>query len=107
MAASPLLVATDYRNAADDKLGTEFGQKLDLNNAGARAFLEYRGFYPTLANKIILNAPYDSVEEVLEIPGLSERQKQRLQENLDSFTVTEPSTPYIEGGNRFNMGVYN
>ena len=62
-------------NAVDAKLTTEFGQKIDLNNDDIRDFRDLRGFYPNLASKIIINSPYDKVEDVLEIPGLSDRQK--------------------------------
>ncbi len=93
-------------NAVDKKLTTEFGQKVDLNNANIRAFREFRGFYPNLASKIIDNAPYDKVEDVLDIPGLSDKQQARLQANLDNFTVTEPSKELIEGDDRINPGVY-
>jgi photosystem II PsbU protein len=105
--SSPVLaVEASRRNLADEKLKTEFGQKIDLNNSDIRDFRELRGFYPNLASKIIQNAPYEKVEDVLEIPGLSERQQARLQANLDNFTVTEPSDVYIQGGDRINPGVY-
>ncbi len=93
-------------NAFDQKLTTEFGQKVDLNNATIRAFRDFRGFYPNLASKIIKNAPYDRVEDVLDISGLSETQKARLQANLDKFTVTEPAKEINEGGDRINPGIY-
>jgi photosystem II PsbU protein len=101
-----LLVEAPLRNAADDKLATEFGKKLDLNNSHVRAFRKYPGLYPTLAGKIVQNAPYETVEDVLDIPGLSERQKQVLQANLDKFTVTEVDVTFVEGGDRYNPGVY-
>lgn len=94
------------QNAADRKLATEYGKKIDLNNTNVRAFLKYPGLYPTLAGKIIQNSPYTSVEEVLNLPGLSDRQKQLLQDNLDKFTVTDPETALISGGDRYNNGVY-
>ena len=104
---SPVLaVEASRRNLADEKLTTEFGQKIDLNNSDIRDFRELRGFYPNLAGKIIQNAPYDTVEDVLQIQGLSETQQSRLQANLDRFTVTEPSDVYIQGGDRYNPGVY-
>jgi photosystem II PsbU protein len=104
---APVLIAElDLRNEADDKLSTEFGKKIDLNNTHVRAFRKYPGMYPTLAGKIVQNAPYDKVEDVLDIPGLSARQKELLQANLDKFTVTEPSDVFVEGGDRFNPGVY-
>ncbi|GCA95685.1 MAG: photosystem II complex extrinsic protein PsbU [Microcystis sp. M015S2] len=93
-------------NAADAKLTTEFGAKIDLNNSDIRDFRDLRGFYPNLAGKIIKNAPYEEVEDVLNIPGLSATQKERLQANLEKFTVTEPSKEFIEGDDRFNPGVY-
>ncbi len=105
--ALPVLLAElDLRNAADDKLSTEFGKKIDLNNSHVRTFRQYPGMYPTLAGKIIQNAPYQKVEDVLEIPGLSARQKELLQANLDKFTVTKVDPTFVEGGDRYNPGVY-
>jgi photosystem II PsbU protein len=99
-------VAASTLNPVDAKLTTEFGQAIDLNNSNIRAFRDLRGFYPNLAGQIIKNAPYDKVEDVLDIPGLSERQKQRLQSNLDKFVVTPPASELIEGDDRLNPGVY-
>jgi photosystem II PsbU protein len=104
--SSVLLAEAPLRNAADAKLDTEFGKKIDLNNTHVRAFRQYPGMYPTLAGKIIQNAPYDKVEDVLNIPGLSERQKELLQANIDNFTVTDVDPTFVEGGDRFNPGVY-
>lgn len=104
--APPLFAAEARLNPADAKLTTEFGQKIDLNNSNIREFRELTGFYPNLAGKIIKYAPYDKVEDVLNIPGLSERQKGKLQANLEKFTVTPPASELIEGGDRINPGVY-
>jgi len=98
--------AESIRNVMDDKLSTEFGKKIDLNNTNVRAFLRYPGLYPTLAGLIIQNAPYEKVEEVLEIPNLTSRQKEILEKNLKNFTVTEPEAALVEGGDRFNNGIY-
>jgi photosystem II PsbU protein len=102
---SPVLAA-ELRNAVEDKLATEFGKKLDLNNTNVRSFRQYPGLYPTLAGLIVKNAPYNKVEDVLSIPGLSEQQKDLLQSNLGNFTVTDVSKELVEGGDRFNNGVY-
>lgn len=99
-------IAMERRNAADAMLETEFGEKLDLNNADIRDFRGLKGFFPNLASKIINNAPYDSVDEVLDIPDLSEKQKARLESNVDNFTVTPPSEIFNNEANRFNPGVY-
>lgn len=45
------------RSVVEEKLSTEFGQKLDLNNSNIRMFRQYAGFYPNLARLIIDNAP--------------------------------------------------
>ncbi|MBE9039259.1 photosystem II complex extrinsic protein PsbU [Oscillatoriales cyanobacterium LEGE 11467] len=102
----PVLAQLPAQNAADKKLGTEFGQKIDLNNTNVRAFRKYRGMYPTLAGKVVDNAPYDSVEDVLKIEGLSARQKERLQANLENFAVTTPANVFTSGGDRLNNGIY-
>ena len=105
--STPMLAVavSERRNAADAKLG-EFGRKIDLNNSDMRDFRELRGFYPNLASKIIKNSPYETVEDVLSIPGLSDRQKERLQANLDNFVVTDVADVMTSGDNRYNPGVY-
>ncbi|MEB3178102.1 MAG: photosystem II complex extrinsic protein PsbU [Nostocaceae cyanobacterium] len=107
--ALPVLVAeapTELRNRADEKLADVYGEKIDLNNTNVRAFQKLPGMYPTLASKIVNNAPYEKVEDVLNIRGLSERQKNRLQANLDNFIVTEMEATYTEGDDRYNNGIY-
>ncbi|NEQ16618.1 MAG: photosystem II complex extrinsic protein PsbU [Moorea sp. SIO3E2] len=109
--SSTALIARSRSNAADRKLSTEFGKKVDLNNSPLRKFRHYRGFYPNLASKIIQEGkihPYKSVEDVLKIPGLSERQKKLLQAQIDegTFTATPRSEVYNAGDDRYNPGVY-
>lgn len=94
------------RNRADAKLPDVYGEKIDLNNTNVRAFQQYPGFYPTLARKLILNAPYENVEDILDISGLSNRQKELLQSNLENFTVTKSEAIFNEGADRFNNGIY-
>ncbi len=94
------------RNRADDKLADVYGDKIDLNNTNIGAFQRYRGLYPTLAKKIVFNAPYDNIEDVLNLQGLSERQKQRLQDNMDHFTVNPPDEIFVDGDDRINNGIY-
>ncbi|RMF22178.1 MAG: photosystem II protein, partial [Cyanobacteria bacterium J083] len=40
------------------------------------------------------------------IPGLTEKQKARLEANLDNFVVTPPSDVMNAGDDRYNPGVY-
>jgi photosystem II PsbU protein len=106
LTGTTVAAATPMRNAVDAQLGTEFGKKIDLNNTNVRAFRQYPGLYPTLAGKIVTNAPYKSVNDVLKIPGLTERQKDLLQANLDKFTITEVNPALVEGDDRYNNGIY-
>ncbi|MBD2138906.1 photosystem II complex extrinsic protein PsbU [Anabaena sp. FACHB-1237] len=100
------VLAVSQLNKADAKLATEFGKKIDLNNTNIAAFQQYPGFYPTLAKKIIANAPYKQVEDVFSIPDLSDHQKELLQANLGNFTVTEFEPNFNEGDDRINNGIY-
>lgn len=102
----PILAEAPVRNKADDKLA-EIGDLIDLNNSSVRSFLGLKGFYPGLATKIVNNGPYEKVEDVLDIAGLSDRQKARLEANLDLFTVTEPTEAFVYGQNNVNNGNYD
>ncbi len=101
-----LLAAESIRDAVGEKLSSEYGKKLDLNNTNVRAFRQYAGLYPTLAGLIVRNAPYEKVGDVLSIPGLTEKQKEILQANLDNFTVTDVEEALVEGYDRINNGIY-
>jgi photosystem II PsbU protein len=98
-------LAEVLRNPVDEKLG-EVGSKVDLNNSNVMAFRRYPGLYPTLARKIIQNAPFDTVEDVLNIPGLSDREIDMLKANLDNFVVTPTEPALTEGADRINPGIY-
>jgi len=106
MPVSSSLVAFEFRNAVDDKLATDFGEKIDVNNTNVRAFLQYPGLYPTLARAILKNSPYESLDDILEIPGLTERQREVLQANMDKFTISPPDSALTEGDDRINNGIY-
>jgi len=106
LSGQPILAEADVRNKADDKLA-EIGDRIDLNNSSVRSFLDLKGFYPVLATKIVNSGPYEKVEDVLNIPGLSDRQKARLEANLDNFTVTEPTEAFVYGQNNVNNGNYD
>lgn len=104
--SSPVLLSVAYRNPIDAKLETDFGQKIDLNNTNVLAFSQFKGLYPTIAGKVVQNAPYKSVEDVLAIDGLNEQQKKTLQANLSNFTITDPDPALVGGQDRYNPGVY-
>jgi photosystem II PsbU protein len=64
--------------------------KIDLNNANIYQFRVIPGMYPTLGRIIIENAPYDSLDEVLAIKGLTQEQQQKIRENADRFALFKP-----------------
>ena len=96
----------ELRNSVDDKMATAYGSKIDVNNTNIAAFRKHRGLYPTIAGKVVSNAPYDTVEDILDIPNLREVEKDRLQQNMDIFTISAPDPALVEGADRFNNGVY-
>ena len=96
--------ADEIRNVADDKIA-ERGDKVDLNNSSVRRFQQFPGMYPTLAGKIVLGGPYDSVDDVLNL-DLTERQKELFSKYRDNFLVTAPSIALNEGFDRINDGQY-
>lgn len=102
----PVLAAVSgLKNEADAKLAEAAG-KIDLNNANVRAFLGLPGMYPTAARKIIAGAPYNQVEDILNLPGLSDRQKDTIRKYMDQFTVTEQVDALTDGDDRINNGIY-
>ena len=96
--------AADIRNVADDKIA-ERGDKVDLNNSSVRRFQQFPGMYPTLAGKIVLGGPYESVDDVLSL-DLTDRQNELFEKYRDNFTVTAPSIALNEGFDRINDGQY-
>ena len=96
--------AADIRNVADDKIA-ERGEKVDLNNSSVRRFQQFPGMYPTLAGKIVLGGPYDSVDDVLAL-DLTERQQELFAKYRDNFVVTPPAIALNEGDDRINDGQY-
>jgi photosystem II PsbU protein len=100
----PAAQAADLRNLADDKIAERAG-KVDLNNCSVRRFQAYPGMYPTLAGKIVLGGPYNSVDDVLKL-DLTERQQELFNKYKDNFTVTAASIALNEGDDRINDGQY-
>ena len=94
----------EIRNIADDKIAAREG-KVDLNNSSVRRFQQFPGMYPTMAGKIVLGGPYDSVDDVLSL-DLTERQQELFAKYRDNLTVTPPSIALDEGDDRINDGQY-
>ena len=101
---TPSAQAAELNNVADEKIA-ERGGKVDLNNCSVRRFQAYPGMYPTLAGKIVLGGPYNSVYDLFNL-DLTDRQKELVEKYKDNFTVTPPSIALNEGFDRINDGQY-
>jgi photosystem II PsbU protein len=78
--------------------------KIDLNNANINTFRQVRGMYPTIGRIIIENSPYKSLDEVLNIAGLTEAQKELIKANADKFSLNKPDESM--GRERINNANY-
>ncbi|MGL6132640.1 MAG: photosystem II complex extrinsic protein PsbU [Prochlorococcaceae cyanobacterium] len=101
---APTAQAAELRNSADDKIA-ERGDKVDLNNSSVRRFQAFPGMYPTLAGKIVLGGPYESVDDVLSL-DLTDRQRELFNKYKENFTVTPAEIALNEGFDRINDGQY-
>ncbi len=90
LSSSRLVLADSIEQLPDTNFIKVDNSKIDLNNANVNAFRRLPGMYPTLARLIIKNAPYASLEDVYKIEGLTDRQKQRLQQYMGEFTLNRP-----------------
>ncbi|MEO0377147.1 MAG: photosystem II complex extrinsic protein PsbU [Cyanobacteria bacterium P01_A01_bin.17] len=90
----PVTIAATMTNREGSCLAE--GETIDLNNANAVAFTDCPGFYPTLAKEIVTHGPYESVEDVLNIPGLNDQQRELLRQKMDLFSVSEAKTPLAQ-----------
>ncbi|KKZ14760.1 MAG: photosystem II complex extrinsic protein precursor U [Candidatus Synechococcus spongiarum 142] len=98
-------LAVELRNAADAKLAEQQEGLVDLNNASVRRFQQFPGMYPTLAGKIVIGGPYESIDDVLNL-DLTQRQQELFEKYKDNFTVTDPELALNVGFDRINDGQY-
>jgi photosystem II PsbU protein len=89
----PMAIAASATDMNEIGLCAVPEKSIDLNNANLAAFTDCPGFYPNLASIILTHGPYQSVDDVLTIPDLTDTQNKLLKANLKSFTVTEPAIP--------------
>ena len=101
---APAAQAADLSNVADEKIA-ERGDQVDLNNCSVRRFQAFPGMYPTLAGKIVLGGPYNTVDDLFNL-DLTDRQKELVEKYKSNFTVTPPSIALNEGFDRINDGQY-
>lgn len=78
--------------------------KVDVNNANVRAYVQFKGFYPGLAGIIVSNGPYKSVDEIGDLPGLSPAQKKTLDAFKGQLVALPPSPQYEL--DKINNGLY-
>ncbi|EME29916.1 photosystem II PsbU protein [Galdieria sulphuraria] len=80
------------------------GDKVDINNANIRAYTKFPGFYPKLASLIVKNGPYKSVNDLYNIKGLTEDQRELIKKYEDRFVALDPAPEYEV--DKFNNGLY-
>jgi len=80
----------EYKNVA--YLGGS--DKIDVNNANIHAYRKLRGFYPNLASQIAKNGPYENVDELYDLPGLSPAQKKTLEKHRKNLIALKPAPEY-------------
>ena len=78
--------------------------KIDLNNSNINTFRQVRGMYPTLGRLIIDNAPYQTLDDVLNIAGLTDSQKKLITDNASQFVLKKPDESM--GRERINNANY-
>lgn len=78
-------------------------ETIDINNANVRVYLKLPGMYPNAAGKIAANGPYNSVNEVYNIPGLTSKEKDIIKKYESRFTALKPSADYVI--DRINNGL--
>jgi photosystem II PsbU protein len=100
LAPSPANAIRDYED-----VGLLGGSNIvDINNANVRVYLKMPGLYPTVAGKIVTNAPYKTVSEIYSIPGLTSAEKDLMKKYESRFATREPSADYVV--DMFNNGLY-
>ena len=75
--------------------------KIDVNKCELRPYQKLHGMYPTLASKIVKGIPYNNVNDLLKIKGLTEVEKQLINKYEQSFTYNQE---YIV--DKINNGLY-
>ncbi|MDX2272742.1 MAG: photosystem II complex extrinsic protein PsbU [Cyanobacteriota bacterium] len=85
---------------------TTLEAKIDVNNTILRNYRLLPGFYPTLARILVQNAPYNSPEDMLKVPGLTDAQKELIRANLDNFIAGEYRAGDNQLESRINKGYY-
>lgn len=78
--------------------------KVDVNNANVHAYMQFPGFYPNLAGLIAANGPYENVDELYKLPGLSSNQKKTLEKYINHLVALTPVPEYEI--DKINNGAY-
>jgi prefoldin subunit 5 len=70
----------------------QFHTKIDINHADAQQLIQVSGIGPALAEKIIQSRPYNAIEELTNIPGISTKSLEILRPHL-VCEVEEDTSP--------------
>mmetsp|Transcript_13157 Transcript_13157/g.29657 ORF Transcript_13157/g.29657 Transcript_13157/m.29657 type:complete len:226 (+) Transcript_13157:74-751(+) len=106
-AAAAVVGISSAANAMVDYSGLAYlggSDKVDINNANVQAYRQFPGLYPTIAGLIGSHGPYKSVQDVYNVPGMTEPMKSVLKQ-YEGNLVCFPADPayFID---RVNNGLY-
>eukprot|EP00929_Paragymnodinium_shiwhaense_P079504 TRINITY_DN413_c0_g1_i4.p1 TRINITY_DN413_c0_g1~~TRINITY_DN413_c0_g1_i4.p1 ORF type:complete len:194 (+),score=66.18 TRINITY_DN413_c0_g1_i4:70-651(+) len=106
-AAATVAAAPLAASALVDYEGIEFlggSDRVDINNAPVQAYRQFPGFYPTAAGKIASGGPYKNVEDVYNLPGLTDASKAVIKKYEKNLVCLPVSPAYFL--DRINNGMY-
>mmetsp|Transcript_25323 Transcript_25323/g.54825 ORF Transcript_25323/g.54825 Transcript_25323/m.54825 type:complete len:157 (-) Transcript_25323:364-834(-) len=65
------------------------GDRIDVNNAAINEYMQLRGMYPSAAGKIASNGPYQSVQDIYKIEGLTANDKKMFKKYEKELTANK------------------
>jgi len=106
-AAAAMVASPMAANAMIDYDGVKYlgsGDKVDINNANIQAYRQFPGMYPTVAGKIVTHGPYNTVQDLYNIEGMTDQLKGILKKYEGNLLVLPVSPAYYL--DRLNNGHY-
>eukprot|EP00549_Striatella_unipunctata_P021150 CAMPEP_0118705134 /NCGR_PEP_ID=MMETSP0800-20121206/19679_1 /TAXON_ID=210618 ORGANISM="Striatella unipunctata, Strain CCMP2910" /NCGR_SAMPLE_ID=MMETSP0800 /ASSEMBLY_ACC=CAM_ASM_000638 /LENGTH=155 /DNA_ID=CAMNT_0006607215 /DNA_START=41 /DNA_END=508 /DNA_ORIENTATION=+ len=70
--------------------------RIDVNGAFVGEYKQFPGFFPHAAGKIASNGPYTEVQDIYDIPGLTEHDVDMFKKYEDNLSVLPPGRLFNE-----------
>jgi len=94
-------------NAMVDYDGEQYlggSDKVDINNANIQAYRQFPGMYPTVAGLICTHGPYKTVQDLYNVPGMTDQLKGILKKYEGNLLVLPANEAYFI--DRINNAMY-